>query len=122
MKLDAEIALAHRLADAAREAIRPYFRSAVAIEQKDDASPVTLADREADPCANEHAHRDEKAASGARVLVRGNGMGGSRVGHAASCHAPRRDTSAQALFRYAAQGRNVAEIRRYILFRNDKPG
>ena len=48
MKLDAEIALAHRLADAAREAIRPYFRSAVAIEQKDDASPVTLADREAE--------------------------------------------------------------------------
>lgn len=48
MKLDAEIALAHRLADAAREAIRPWFRSNVAVEQKDDASPVTLADREAE--------------------------------------------------------------------------
>lgn len=48
MKLDAEIALAHRLADAARGAIRPYFRGSVAIERKDDASPVTLADREAE--------------------------------------------------------------------------
>lgn len=48
MKLDAEIALAHKLADAAREAIRPWFRSGVAVEQKDDASPVTLADREAE--------------------------------------------------------------------------
>ncbi|QZP08561.1 inositol monophosphatase family protein [Caenibius sp. WL] len=48
MKLDAEIALAHRLADAARAAIRPYFRGSVAIERKDDASPVTLADREAE--------------------------------------------------------------------------
>ncbi len=48
MKLNAEIALAHKLADAAREAIRPWFRSGVAVEQKDDASPVTLADREAE--------------------------------------------------------------------------
>ena len=48
MKLDAEIALAHRLADAARAAIRPYFRASVTIERKDDASPVTLADREAE--------------------------------------------------------------------------
>ena len=48
MKLDAEIALAHRLADAARAAIRPYFRGSVTIERKDDASPVTLADREAE--------------------------------------------------------------------------
>ena len=48
MKLDAEIALAHRLADAARGAIRPYFRGSVTIERKDDASPVTLADREAE--------------------------------------------------------------------------
>lgn len=48
MKLDAEIALAHRLADAAREAIRPYYRGQVAIEQKADASPVTMADRDAE--------------------------------------------------------------------------
>ena len=48
MKLDAEIALAQRLADAARNAIRPHFREAVPTERKDDATPVTLADREAE--------------------------------------------------------------------------
>ena len=48
MKLDAEIALAHRLADAARAAILPHFRSGLASERKPDASPVTLADRAAE--------------------------------------------------------------------------
>lgn len=48
MNLSAEIALAHRLADAARAAIRPHFRSGLAHERKDDASPVTIADREAE--------------------------------------------------------------------------
>jgi inositol-phosphate phosphatase / L-galactose 1-phosphate phosphatase / histidinol-phosphatase len=48
MKLDADIAIALRLADAARAAIRPHFRSGVASERKDDASPVTLADRAAE--------------------------------------------------------------------------
>jgi inositol-phosphate phosphatase / L-galactose 1-phosphate phosphatase / histidinol-phosphatase len=47
MKLDDELAVAHRLADAAREAIRPHFRS-VSPEFKGDASPVTVADREAE--------------------------------------------------------------------------
>ncbi|MCW1383074.1 inositol monophosphatase family protein [Novosphingobium sp. KCTC 2891] len=47
MKLDDDIALALRLADAAGDAIRPYFRSAVA-ERKGDATPVTLADRAAE--------------------------------------------------------------------------
>ena len=47
MNLTAELALAHRLADAAREAIRPHFR-AVAAERKADASPVTEADRAAE--------------------------------------------------------------------------
>ena len=42
------IELAHRLADAAREAIMPYYRSALAIDDKADASPVTLADRGAE--------------------------------------------------------------------------
>jgi fructose-1,6-bisphosphatase/inositol monophosphatase family enzyme len=45
MNLDADIALALRLADAAGEAIRPYFRSGVESERKGDATPVTLADR-----------------------------------------------------------------------------
>lgn len=48
MNLDAEIALAHRLADAARAAIRPHFREEVHSEAKDDATPVSLADREAE--------------------------------------------------------------------------
>lgn len=47
MKLDNDIAIALRLADAAREAIRPHFRTVVA-ERKDDATPVTLADRAAE--------------------------------------------------------------------------
>jgi histidinol phosphatase-like enzyme (inositol monophosphatase family) len=45
MNLDADIALALRLADVAGEAIRPYFRSGVESERKGDATPVTLADR-----------------------------------------------------------------------------
>jgi len=48
MNLDQDIALALRLADAAGDAIRPYFRSSVASERKDDATPVTIADREAE--------------------------------------------------------------------------
>ena len=48
MNLAADIALAHRLADAAGAAIRPHFRSGLASEAKGDATPVTLADREAE--------------------------------------------------------------------------
>lgn len=47
MNLDKDIALALRLADAAGDAIRPYFRT-VSAERKDDATPVTLADRAAE--------------------------------------------------------------------------
>jgi histidinol phosphatase-like enzyme (inositol monophosphatase family) len=39
---------ANQLADAAGAAIHPYFRAAHGLETKDDASPVTLADREAE--------------------------------------------------------------------------
>ncbi len=42
------LALAERLADAAREIIRPYFRADLNIETKADESPVTIADREAE--------------------------------------------------------------------------
>jgi inositol-phosphate phosphatase / L-galactose 1-phosphate phosphatase / histidinol-phosphatase len=45
---DEDIALAQRLADAAGAAIRPWFRSGLAIEAKADASPVTQADRAAE--------------------------------------------------------------------------
>lgn len=48
MKLDADIALALRLADAAADAIRPYYRSGVVPERKGDATPVTLVDRAAE--------------------------------------------------------------------------
>lgn len=49
MNLRADIALAHRLADAARAEIIPLFRSdLVASEAKADASPVTIADRNAE--------------------------------------------------------------------------
>jgi len=42
------LALAERLADAAGEIIRPYFRADLNIERKADESPVTIADREAE--------------------------------------------------------------------------
>ncbi|TWT03074.1 histidinol-phosphatase [Reyranella sp. CPCC 100927] len=45
---DAFVALAHRLADAARPVVRRYFRTPVGIDDKDDDSPVTIADREAE--------------------------------------------------------------------------
>ena len=45
--LDADIALALRLADAAAAAIRPHFRRVTA-ERKGDSTPVTLADRAAE--------------------------------------------------------------------------
>ena len=48
MSLTDDIALANRLADAAGAAIRPYWRGAIGLESKGDASPVTLADRAAE--------------------------------------------------------------------------
>jgi histidinol-phosphate phosphatase HisN, inositol monophosphatase family len=48
MKIEQEVALAMRLADAAGDAIRPYFRSDLVTERKDDASPVTIADQAAE--------------------------------------------------------------------------
>ncbi len=45
---DSDIALAHILADAAGAAIRPWFRRPFLVETKEDFSPVTIADREAE--------------------------------------------------------------------------
>lgn len=45
---DADVQLAQRLADAAGAVIRPHFRTVLAVEAKSDASPVTVADREAE--------------------------------------------------------------------------
>jgi len=44
----AYLALANKLADAAAAVIRPYFRKNVAVDDKADQSPVTIADREAE--------------------------------------------------------------------------
>jgi inositol-phosphate phosphatase/L-galactose 1-phosphate phosphatase/histidinol-phosphatase len=46
--LDAFLALALKLADAAGEAVRPYFRTPLVIDDKADLSPVTAADRTAE--------------------------------------------------------------------------
>lgn len=48
MKIDHDLALALRLADAAGDAIRPHFRSPLSAERKSDATPVTVADRAAE--------------------------------------------------------------------------
>ena len=48
MNLDAEIALAHCLAEAARAEIRPLFRTPLTTDAKLDATPVTIADRNAE--------------------------------------------------------------------------
>jgi histidinol phosphatase-like enzyme (inositol monophosphatase family) len=42
------VALANSLADAARPIVSRYFRTGVTIDDKSDASPVTIADREAE--------------------------------------------------------------------------
>lgn len=42
------VALAQRLADSSASVIRRYFRTAVAVDDKADHSPVTIADREAE--------------------------------------------------------------------------
>ena len=70
MNLTADIALAHRLADAARAAIRPYFRADCGAERKPDSTPVTLADR----AAEEAMRRILKAEAG-RDAVHGEEFG-----------------------------------------------
>jgi inositol-phosphate phosphatase/L-galactose 1-phosphate phosphatase/histidinol-phosphatase len=48
VELDPYLALASELADAAGEAIRPHFRQPLAVDDKPDRSPVTIADRAAE--------------------------------------------------------------------------
>ena len=48
VETDQFLALAIELADAAGEAIRPYFRRPIAVDDKPDLSPVTAADRAAE--------------------------------------------------------------------------
>jgi inositol-phosphate phosphatase / L-galactose 1-phosphate phosphatase / histidinol-phosphatase len=66
--------LAHRLADRAGEIQRRYFRTPVSVETKPDASPVTIADREA-----EAAMRELIAASYPGHGILGEEHGGERV-------------------------------------------
>ncbi len=70
MKLDDDIALALRLADAAGGIIKPYFRSPMSSERKGDATPVTIADREA-----EEAMRRILKAEAPRDAVHGEEFG-----------------------------------------------
>ncbi|MBS3927839.1 MAG: inositol monophosphatase family protein [Sphingomonadales bacterium] len=70
MALEAELALAHRLADAAREVIRPLFRTGLGSERKADRSPVTEADR-----AAEEAMRRLLKAEFPRDAVHGEELG-----------------------------------------------
>jgi histidinol-phosphatase len=48
LQLDAFLALALELADAAGEIIRPYFRKPLEVDDKADLTPVTIADRAAE--------------------------------------------------------------------------
>ena len=50
---DEFVALAHALADAAGAVARRYFRTGLAVEDKADETPVTLADREAEAAIRE---------------------------------------------------------------------
>jgi histidinol phosphatase-like enzyme (inositol monophosphatase family) len=58
MTIEADLILLQRLANAADEAIRPFFRKAPAIEQKADFSPVTAADRAAEAAMRRILERD----------------------------------------------------------------
>jgi inositol-phosphate phosphatase / L-galactose 1-phosphate phosphatase / histidinol-phosphatase len=53
-----DIALAHRLADAAGAAIRPFFRGTFDLETKSDSSPVTQADRAAETVIRDILERE----------------------------------------------------------------
>jgi len=57
VELDRFLALAIDLADAAGEAIRPYFRRPIAVDDKPDLSPVTAADRAAEAVMRELIRR-----------------------------------------------------------------
>lgn len=55
---DAFVDIAHRLADAVRPVVRRYFRTPVGVDDKADASPVTIADREAEAVMRSILSRD----------------------------------------------------------------
>ncbi|GJP53386.1 hypothetical protein CLOM_g12539 [Closterium sp. NIES-68] len=83
------VQFAHRLADAAREVVPPFFRRPISIELKADESPVTAADRAAEEAitalirAEYPAHGilgEEQGLQGPVGAAGGGGGGGVRVG------------------------------------------
>ena len=70
MAFEPELALANRLADAARAVIRPLFRQELSSERKADRTPVTEADR-----AAEQAMRDLIAAAFPDDAIHGEEFG-----------------------------------------------
>ncbi len=58
MSIESDIILIQRMASAADEAVAPFFRANTAVEQKDDFSPVTAADRAAEAAIRDMLARD----------------------------------------------------------------
>lgn len=75
MAIEDDIHLINRLADVAGDAIRPFFRGDIGLEDKEDASPVTFADR-----AGETAIRRLLAAERPRDGIIGEEFGTEREG------------------------------------------
>lgn len=74
---DAFISLAHAVADAAAAVTTRYFRSPLPIDAKADASPVTVADREAEAAARALLARE---VPGHAVYGEEGGMTAPRLG------------------------------------------
>jgi inositol-phosphate phosphatase/L-galactose 1-phosphate phosphatase/histidinol-phosphatase len=72
--LAALVPFAHRLADVAAAVVGRYYRTAVSVETKADASPVTIADREA-----ERAMRELIRASYPEHGIEGEELGAERA-------------------------------------------
>ena len=73
----ADIVLAEKLADAARDAIRPHFRKGVEADSKADESPVTIADRAAEKAMRAiiEAERPEDGIHGEELGVKEGASG-----------------------------------------------
>jgi len=71
---EAFVALAERLADAAGEIARGYFRQTIEIERKDDETPVTIADREAEAADGTKRFISGHVQFGALIALLRNGV------------------------------------------------
>jgi histidinol-phosphatase len=77
MQLDAALAAAREAAQAAAEVIRHYWNRGVEVEIKQDATPVTVADREAERAIRQVLHA---ALPGAAIYGEEYGLDGARDG------------------------------------------